>query len=70
MQTYRGSFEVWINANEKIRKVEHAEDITKYADGLDEGTDYNLYDLNKEMDYDTEIIADTGKKLTTVNEKN
>jgi hypothetical protein len=70
MQACRGSFELWNNTNEKIFKMQHVEDITRYTDSLEEITDNSLYALSKEMGYDTEITTDVEKKMITVNGKN
>jgi hypothetical protein len=70
MQACRGSFELWNNANENILKTQHVEDITGYTDSTEEITDNNLYALDNEMEYGTEIITDVEKKVITVNGKN
>jgi hypothetical protein len=69
MQACRGSFELWNNANENILKMQHVEDITGYTESTEEITDNNLYALNKEMGYDTEITTDVEHKVITVNGK-
>jgi hypothetical protein len=70
MQTCRGSFELWNNANENILKMQHVEDITSYTNSTEEIIDNNLYVLNREMGYDTEITTDVERKVITVNGKN
>jgi hypothetical protein len=70
MQACRGSFELWNNANENILEMQHVEDITGYTDSIEEITDNNLYALNREMGYDTEITTDVEHKMITVNGKN
>jgi hypothetical protein len=69
MKACRGSFELWNNANDNILKMQHVEDITGYIDSTEEITDNNLYALNREMRYNTEITTDVEQKLTTVNGK-
>jgi hypothetical protein len=69
MQACRGSFELWNNAIENILKMQHVEDITGYTDSTEEITGNNLYALNREMGYDTEITTDVEHKLITVNGK-
>jgi hypothetical protein len=69
MQACRGSFELWNNTNENILKIQHVEDITGYTDSVEEITDNNLYALNREMGYDTEITTDVEHKSITVNGK-
>jgi hypothetical protein len=69
MQACRGSFELWNNTNDNILKMQHVEDITGYTDSTEEITDNNLYALNKEMGYDTEIATDVEQKSITVNGK-
>jgi hypothetical protein len=49
--------------------MQHVEDITGYTDSIEEITDNNLYALNREMGYDTEITTDVEHKLITVNGK-
>jgi hypothetical protein len=70
MQDCRGSFELWNNANENILKMQLVEDITGYKDCTEEIADNNLYALNREMGYDTEITTDIEHKVITVNGKN
>jgi hypothetical protein len=70
MHACRVSFEFWDNAKENIMKMQHVEDITRYIDSLEEIIDYNLYALNKEKGYDTEITTDVEKKMIAVNGKN
>jgi hypothetical protein len=50
--------------------MQHVDDITGYADSTEEITDNNLYALNREMGYDTEITTDVGNKVITVNGMN
>jgi hypothetical protein len=69
MQACRGSFELWNNANDNILKMQHVEDITEYTNSTEDITDNNLYALNKEMGYDTEIMTDVEQKTITVNGK-
>jgi hypothetical protein len=49
--------------------MQHVEDIIRYTSNLEEITDNNLFALNKEMGYDTEITTDIEKKVITVNGK-
>jgi hypothetical protein len=51
-------------------KMQHVEDITRYNDSIEEVTDFNLYPLNKEMGYITEIVTVDEKKVITDNGKN
>jgi hypothetical protein len=69
LQAGRGSFDLWNNDNENILKMRHVEDITRCTDRTEEITDNNLYALNKEMGYDTEITTDVEKKVITDNGK-
>jgi hypothetical protein len=50
--------------------MQHVEDITGYTDSIEEITDNNLYALNREMGYDTEIITDVEHKVIAVNGTN
>jgi hypothetical protein len=70
MQGCKGSFELWNKANENILKMQHVKDITGYIDSTEEITDNNLYALNREMGYDTEITTHMENKVITVNGKN
>jgi hypothetical protein len=70
IQACRGSFELWNNANESILKMQHVEDITGSTDSTEEIRDNNLYALNREMGYDTEITTDIENKMIVVNGKN
>jgi hypothetical protein len=51
-------------------EIQHIEDITRYNDSIEEVIDFNLYPLNKEMGYVTEIVTADEKKVITVNGKN
>jgi hypothetical protein len=66
----QGSFEKSNNTNGKIIKMQPIENITRYTDNLVDAAGYNLYALNREMGYDTEIIIDVDRKVITVDGKN
>jgi hypothetical protein len=68
-QAIRGSFDIWINANENIRNIQHVENIVPYTSSLDETTDNNLFAFNKEMGYDYELMVSSSQKYIRVEGK-
>jgi hypothetical protein len=65
-QVIRSSFDIWINANENIRNIQHVENIVPYTSSLAEVMDNNLFALNKEMGYDNELIVTSCQKYIRV----
>jgi hypothetical protein len=68
-QAIRDSFDIWINGEENIPKIQHVENIVLYTSSLIEVTDNNLFALNKEMGYDNELVVNSGRKYFRVDGK-
>jgi hypothetical protein len=65
-QAVRGSFEVCMNVNEEIRRMENIHDIVGDTENESEAIDNNLDAINKELGYDNNILVNGEVKIVNV----